>query len=252
MVRAKKRTKKSSKPSVKAGVKTLAIDIGGTGLKALVLDARGEPLTQRQRVETPRPATPEAIVNALVALVKPLGTVGFDRISVGFPGVVVGGATRTAPNLHEGWTNFELRESLEHRLKKPARVLNDAGVQGFGVIEGKGVEMVITLGTGFGTALYQDGRLCPHLEISQQPFQKGETYDERLGNAGRKKVGNRKWKKRVFAAIENLRVLTHFDHLYVGGGNSRRLDGDLPEDVTVVDNAAGLIGGAKLWQALGE
>src|SRR5690349_5352689 len=133
------------------GMRTLAIDIGGTGLKALVLDERGDKLTERVRVETPRPATPEAVVSAIVALVKPLAP--FDRVSVGFPGVVAGGATRTAPNLHSTWKNFELRESLEARLKKPVRVLNDAGVQGFGVIDGKGVEMVITLGTGMGTAL---------------------------------------------------------------------------------------------------
>jgi polyphosphate glucokinase len=120
-------------------------------------------------------------------------------------------------------------------------------VHGFAVITGQGVELVVTLGTGFGTALYDRGRLCPHLEIAHQPFRKGETYDEQLGDAARKQVGNRKWRKRVWQAIENLRTLTHFDHLYVGGGNSRHLREELPADISVVDNSAGLTGGLRLW-----
>jgi len=233
------------------GATILAIDIGGTGLKAAVLHEDGSFATDRVRIDTPVGSPPEAITALLAELVAPLPA--FERVAVGFPGMVRNGVVRTAPNLgHDGWVGFDLATALQERLGAPVRVANDADVQGLAVIQGRGVEMVITLGTGFGTALYQDGRLCPHLEISQQPFQKGETYDERLGNAARKQVGNRKWKKRVFAAIENLRVLTHFDRLYVGGGNSRRLDGGLPDDVIVVDNAAGLIGGAKLWQALGE
>jgi polyphosphate glucokinase len=156
---------------------------------------------------------------------------------------------RTAPNLgHDGWRGFDLAAALTAALGKPARVGNDADVQGLAAIRGVGVEMVVTLGTGFGTALYDNGRLCPHLEISQQPFRKGETYDQQLGNAARKAVGDRKWNKRVRKAIANLRTLTHFDHLYVGGGNARKLDGDLPVDVTVIDNAAGLVGGAHLWR----
>jgi polyphosphate glucokinase len=163
----------------KSGPHTLAIDIGGTGLKALVLDERGEKVTERVRVETPRPATPEALVAALLALVKPLPD--YDRVSVGFPGVVVGGATRSAPNLDPAWKNFELRESLERRLKRPVRVLNDAGVQGFGVIDGKGVEMVITLGTGMGCALYVDGKYVPNLELAHHPFSGKYTYEEYVG-----------------------------------------------------------------------
>src|SRR4051812_35515534 len=91
--------------------RTLCIDIGGTGLKAMVLDANGEPLTDRARVETPRPATAQSIVGALIDLVKPLAP--YDRVSVGFPGVVVRGVTRTAPNLDGGWKNFQLAASLE-------------------------------------------------------------------------------------------------------------------------------------------
>jgi polyphosphate glucokinase len=228
-------------------VNTLAIDIGGSGLKAMVLDPQGAPLCDRARVETPVGATPDEFVAALCDLVR--GLPDYDRVAVGFPGMVRDGLVRTAPNLgHDGWRGFDLAAALATALGKPARVANDADVQGLAAIRGQGVEMVVTLGTGFGTALYDDGRMCPHLEISQQPFRKGENYDQQLGNAARKAVGDRKWNKRVHKAIANLRALTHFDHLYIGGGNARRLAGDLPADVTVIDNTAGLAGGVHLWR----
>lgn len=226
---------------------TLAIDIGGSGLKAMVLDPQGAPLCDRARVETPVGATPDEFVAALCDLVR--GLPDYDRVAVGFPGMVRDGLVRTAPNLgHDGWRGFDLAAALATALGKPARVANDADVQGLAAIRGQGVEMVVTLGTGFGTALYDDGRMCPHLEISQQPFRKGENYDQQLGNTARKAVGDRKWNKRVHKAIANLRALTHFDHLYIGGGNARRLAGDLPADVTVIDNTAGLAGGVHLWR----
>ena len=225
--------------------RTLAIDIGGTGLKALVLDERGEKLTERVRVETPRPATPEAIVSALIELVKPLAP--FDRVSVGFPGVVVGGATRTAPNLHPSWKNFELRESLEARLKKPVRVLNDAGVQGFGVIDGKAVEMVITLGTGMGCALYVDGKYVPNLELAHHPFNGKSTYEEYVQNAALEKIGKKKWNKRVARVLHQINPIWNPRRLYVGGGNAKHVRIDLPPNVRITDNVAGLLGGIRLW-----
>lgn len=234
-----------------SGVPTLAIDIGGSGLKAAVVDASGAFVGERVRIDTPVGATPDAIVALLAELVRELPA--HERVAVGFPGMVRNGVVRTAPNLgNDAWSGYDLAQALADALQRPVRVANDADVQGLAVIAGRGVEMVVTLGTGFGTALYHDGRLCPHLEISQQPFRQGENYDQQLGNAARKAVGNRKWRKRVWKAVANLRVLTHFDRLYVGGGNARRLEGELPADVTLVDNSAGLSGGARLWHALGE
>jgi polyphosphate glucokinase len=227
--------------------RTLAIDVGGSGLKASVIDEKGRLLTERVRVDTPVGSPPRDIVAALVQLVGPLG--GYDRISVGFPGVVRRGRVLTAPNLgHEGWKGFDLAGALGRALGKPVRVANDADVQGLAVVGGKGVEMVITLGTGFGTGLYLDGRLAPHLELSHHPFRKGETYDEYLGNAARKRIGKRKWNKRVRRAIRTLRALTSFDHLYIGGGNAKKIDFELGPDVTVVSNDAGIKGGVALWR----
>lgn len=226
---------------------TLAIDIGGSGLKAAVLDRGGEMLTERVRVDTPVGAPPPEVVATLVALVHDLPN--FGRIGVGFPGVVRDGIVRTAPNLgHDGWRGFDLARALEDALGAPVRIANDADVQGLAVVRGHGIEMVVTLGTGFGTALYENGRLCPHLELSHHPFRKGETYDEQLGNAARKQVGNRRWRKRVAVAIETLRALTWFDHLFIGGGNAKHLEDELPPDVTVVTNDAGLVGGVFLWR----
>ena len=227
--------------------RTLAIDVGGSGLKASVIDETGRLLTERVRVDTPVGSPPREIVDALTRLVAPLGS--YDRVSVGFPGVVRDGRVLTAPNLdNKGWKGFDLAGALGRALGKPVRVANDADVQGLAVIEGKGVEMVITLGTGFGTGLYLDGRPAPHLELSHHPFRKGESYDEQLGNAARKRVGKKKWNRRVQKAIRNLRTLTSFDRLYIGGGNAKKIDFELDPDVRIVSNDAGIKGGVALWQ----
>ena len=227
--------------------RTLAIDVGGTGLKASIIDGKGDLLTERVRIDTPVGVAPVEIVKALATLVQPLGA--YDRVSVGFPGVVRAGWVLTAPNLHnDGWARFDLASALGAALGKPVRVANDADVQGLAVIAGKGVEMVVTLGTGFGTGLYLDGKLGPHLELAHHPFRNGETYDEQVGNAAHKKVGGERWNKRVKKALANMRRLTLFDHLYIGGGNAKKIDFALEADMTIVDNEAGLHGGVALWR----
>ena len=224
----------------------LAIDIGGTGLKAAVLDSEGNMLTERVRVETPQPCGPALLVDTLVKLVEPLPV--YERVSVGFPGVVRKGKVVTAPNLGtEAFRGFDLGAALEERLGKPVRVLNDADMQGLGAVEGEGVEMVVTLGTGFGSAIFVDGQLGPHLELSHHQFRKGETYDQQLGNAALKKIGKKKWNRRVERAIKALRSLTNFDRLYIGGGNAKRLNFKLGPDIQTVPNEYGIKGGARLW-----
>ena len=247
MAEAKRSKTDGGKAASGVGVCTLAIDIGGTGLKASVLDAEGNMLHDRVRVETPVGSPPDGIVEALAKLVEPLPP--YDRISVGFPGVVRDGRILTAPNLgHKDWQGFDLAHALEKRLGRPARVCNDADMQGLAAIRGKGVELVITLGTGFGTALYLDGRLAPHLELAHHPFRKGESYEEQLGNPARKNVGAAKWNKRIQKAIKNLRNLVHFDRLYIGGGNAKKIDFAPDPDITIISNEAGIKGGIALWR----
>lgn len=227
--------------------KTLAIDIGGSGVKVLVMDGKGEPLSDRDRLKTPKPATPEAVVEVIEQLANRQEK-AFDRISVGFPGVVRRGVIYTAVNLHDSWVEYDLAQVLETRLGKPVRVANDADIQGMGAVSGKGVEMVITLGTGFGTALFVDGKLVPNLEFGHQRFRKGETYEEQLGRAALKKVGDKTWNHRLVKAIEALAHGFNFERLYLGGGEVKHIKEDLPENVIIVPNVLGLMGGIKLWQ----
>lgn len=225
---------------------TLAIDIGGSGLKAGLLDVDGKLVGDNARVATPHPSPPDVVIPALVGLAHCLGN--YQRISVGFPGVVRGMHVLTAPNLGtEQWAGFDLGGTLAERLGRPVRLLNDATVQGLGVIAGQGVECVITLGTGFGFALYKDGRLAPHLELSQHICRGSKTYDQYLGVEALRKVGKRRWRARVQKMLSQLRVLVNWDTLYIGGGDARVIDFDLPDDIRLVDNKAGITGGVRLW-----
>jgi polyphosphate glucokinase len=197
------------------------------------------------RVPTPKPATTEAVLAALVALVEPLE---YDRVSVGFPGVVVDGVTKTAPNLDPSWKDFDLAGELGRRLHRTVRVLNDAGVQGFGVIQGHGVEMVLTLGTGMGCALYHDGIYVPNLELAHHPFRHGKTYEDYVGKAALKKVGKKKWNKRVARVIAQVLPIWNPRKLYIGGGNAKHLKIEVPANVEITPNVAGLMGGIALWK----
>lgn len=229
-----------------AGKLTLAIDIGGTRLKASVLDEQGGMIEPAQRVDTPKPATPDAVVQALLEVIARLGP--FDRISIGFPGVVRRGAVLTAPNLGtDAWRGFPLAARLSERLGKPARMMNDAMVQGLGVIEGSGLECVITLGTGFGFALFDNGRPAPHLELSRHPVHRGKIYDDWLGNAALQKIGKKRWNRRLRKVIAWIEALVNYDTLLIGGGNARHVTGELPPNVRLVSNQAGITGGIKLW-----
>ena len=238
---------------------TLAIDVGGTGLKASVLDTSDRLVADRVTVATPYPLPPDRFVSTLADLVKPLPA--YDRISVGFPGVVRKGRVITAPQfscirglgspedpaLVKAWTGFSIADALAKRLGKPTRVANDADLQGLAVVSGNGVEFVVTFGTGVGTALFYDGILAPHLELAHVPFRKGETFNEQLGEAAFAKIGPKRWRRRVTEALEIFRVLTNFDHCYLGGGNSRHLKGKVHDPYSVVDNIAGILGGLRLW-----
>jgi len=226
--------------------RTLCIDIGGTGLKALVVDANGTPITERARVETPHPAAPPAVLRAIWSLIEPLGA--FERTSVGFPGVVVAGVTKTAPNLDPEWKDFPLGQTLADATRRPVRVLNDAGVQGYGVIDGRGVEMVLTLGTGMGCALFVSGRYVPNLELAHHPLHKGDTYEDHVGAAALAKLGKKKWNKHVARVIETVLPIFNPERIYLGGGNAKHVTLALPPNVKLTPNVAGLTGGFVLWR----
>ena len=226
-------------------LQTLAVDIGGSGIKVMVLDEKGNPLTERERIETPQPAKPEPMIAAIKSLAE--GKT-FDRVSVGFPGVVKAGVTKTAANVDAEWIDFDLATALFDCLQKPVRVINDADMQGLGAIAGQGLELVITLGTGVGGALFLNGKLIPNLEPGHHEFRKGDTYEKQVGNAALEAVGKKKWNERVQKAIASLEHLFNYDMLYLGGGNAKFISFELPHNAKTVPNLAGLLGGIALWR----
>jgi polyphosphate glucokinase len=240
---------------------TLAVDIGGTGLKAAVLDQSGAMVSERVRVETTYPAPPKKLVADLAKLVKTLPA--YDRVSVGFPGVVRDGLVLSAPHfvtskgpgssidpkLVDAWKHFDLASALATAFGKPTRIANDADLQGCAVVTGKGLELVITLGTGCGTAVFRDGHSKVHLELAHHPFRNGQTYDEQLGEPARKKIPAKRWNMRVRKAIATLDALFLPDHIFIGGGNATRIAFDLPANASTIDNTAGILGGIKLWES---
>ena len=227
--------------------KILSIDIGGTLVKATILNYHGELQTEYKKVETPRPCTPEKLVSSIQNLVADFHA--FDRVSVGFPGYVREGVVITSPQLGtEIFTGFNLCQKLRDELAKPVRVINDADMQGLGVATGTGFEVVITLGTGLGSALLKNGNLLPHLELSQHPFTENETYDFYVGAIALEQIGVEQWNERVRRMLKVFKTVFNYDHLYIGGGNANKISFPLEKNMTLVSNKDGIKGGAKLWQ----
>lgn len=243
-------------------VHTLAVDVGGSGLKASVLASDGSMLLDRVRVDTPYPCPPQTLVQELAELTAPLlAQVPAQRASVGVPGMVRHGLvvniTPLARLTYDGprdeamaarWMGFDIGQALAAAFEMPTKVINDADMQGCAVVEGDGTEFVITLGTGIGTALFSGGRLIPHMELSHGPFKDGITTDALLGNVNRKILGNQKWRELVREAIAMFDAMLWFDHLYVGGGNAKHLSAEnVGPKGQIVSNSAGIVGGVRVW-----
>jgi polyphosphate glucokinase len=225
----------------------LTIDIGGSFIKATVLNQDGELLQEYQKVTTPNPATPQKVLGAIRYLVMDFQD--YTKISVGFPGYIKKGIVHTAPNLGTDlWKNLNLNRLLTDALNAPVRIANDADMQGLGVVSEKGLEMLITLGTGFGTALLLDGHLLPHLELAHHPLTRNKTYDDYIGDKALKNRGVKEWNKRMKKVLDILKTVFNYDRLYIGGGNSRKLNFKLDENIKIISNKDGIKGGARLWQ----
>lgn len=242
---------------------TLAIDCGGGGIKGSVLDEAGTMRAHPVRVPTPYPFPTELFVSLITDLAAELPKA--DRATIGLPGMIRHGVVVTTPHymtksgprskvlpeLKEQWDGFDARRALEQSLGIPCRVLNDAEVHGAGVIAGQGLEVVLTLGTGLGYAMFDGGRLAPHMELSQAPVKWGTSYDTYIGEHERRRMGDALWSRRVQRMVEGLRPVFLWDRLYMGGGNSRHITpavlNKLGDDVVIVPNAAALVGGARVW-----
>lgn len=226
----------------------LSIDIGGTSIKACLLTPEGELFSAYTKLPTPKNSTPVEVLKVVHELVSPLQD--YCKIAIGFPGYVKCGIVETAPNLAKNkWAGFPLAQEVSDLLGRPVRLINDADQQALGIISGKGFEIVLTLGTGFGTSLTYDGELLPHLELAHFPISKTKDYDDYIGDRAYEKEGEKKWNERVQRIIEIYKTVFNYDTLYLGGGNAKHISFDLDHNIHIVSNRDGIKGGAKLWAA---
>lgn len=244
--------------------RTLCIDVGGTGIKAALVSSDGELLSERLKINTPYPCPPERLLMTFREIAATFDS--YDQVTVGFPGLVRNGVVSHVPALSRStyggktdkslvsqWQGFTLQVASREVFSAPTLVANDADVQGAAVVTGNGFEFVMTLGTGVGTALFSEGQLLPHLELSHARFRNRESFDIQLGNAARKQIGNTRWTKRVLKAIEAFDSFLYFDQIHIGGGNAEFLrEVELPDKARIVSNVAGLIGGVRLWNLQGK
>jgi len=238
-------TRKTRSP--RGDARTLAIDVGGSHIKASLVGPSGRAIGERTKVDTPDPLDRETLLEALVQIAS--AHESCDRITVGVNGLVHRGVIHAVPlSADESFRGFDLASELASRAGKPVRVMNDAEMHALGTIRGAGVELVITLGTGLGTALFIDGEPGPQLHFIASPANDEELHGGDYGDDALESLGKKKWRKRVMRLIESLRRITNFDHLYVGGGNADYLHEDeLGDDVSLVDNSVALVGGARAW-----
>lgn len=225
----------------------LSLDIGGSNIKATILNIVGKEIAEFKKIETPSSGKPEDLIKAIQELTKDFKS--YDKISVGFPGYVKNGVVFTAANLGSDlWKGIPFAKQLAEKMNKPVRLLNDADMQGLGIASGIGFEIVITLGTGFGTALLMNGNLLPHVELAHHPITKEKDYDDYIGEKALEEIGIEHWNRRIQKVIGILRTVFNYDYLYIGGGNSRKITFELESNVKLVNNKDGIKGGAMLWQ----
>lgn len=211
----------------------LVIDVGGTHLK---IGTTGS----RRIIKIPSGLTMTAAQMA-AAVRKVVVGVKYDAVSIGFPGPVVKNRPLLEPhNLGKGWVKFD----YQHAFGRPVKIINDAAMQALGD-HLNGCTLFLGLGTGLGSALVVDGKVLP-LELAHLPYKKNRTYEEFLGTAGLKRVGNKKWRHYVCDVVSRLKAAFIADSVVLGGGNVRLIE-DFPLGVRAGKNANAIRGGYRLW-----
>jgi polyphosphate glucokinase len=210
------------------------IDVGGSGIKGAPVDTEtGELLAERVRIKTPKPATPEAIVQTAVEVVRRSGLDG--PVGCGFPAVIKGGVVRTAANIDKAVIGFDMQGRLEQELGSPVRVVNDADAAGLAEMrwgagrEEAGVVLMLTLGTGIGTSLFIGGRLLPNTELGHIEV-RGEEAEHRASDGARKRE-DLSWKEyagRLDEFLHRIEDLLWPDVIVVGGGISKKSERFFP------------------------
>lgn len=214
--------------------RVLAIDVGGTHVKTRLSGRR-----EMRQFESGPTLTPRRMVAKVLAL---NGDLKYDVISIGYPGVVVHGKIITEPyNLGRGWVGFDFRKAFG----RPTQIMNDAAMQAIGSYEG-GRMLFLGLGTGLGTALIVDDVVAP-MELAHLPYKRGRTYEDYVGDRGRRRLGPKKWRKVVADIVEQLRKALEADYVVLGGGNARKLN-KLPKNARLGNNDFAFIGGFRVWR----
>lgn len=238
---------------------TLTINCEGRLFWGVTLDSAGQAISEKVRLPPPYPLSPTGFVAAISNLAGRLPRAA--RATVGMPDVVRRGSIVTAPHyVYSGgprskadpdvvhsWLGLDVEAAVTEALRIPARVVNDAEVRGAASISGLGLEVMLVLGTGLGCAVYDEGRCLPYLDISKTPIRKGVTYNDWLGDKARRRLGNRRWSKRVERSVADLEPSLLWDHLYLGGRNAAHLTMDLGSRGTTVPEEVAITGGARLW-----
>jgi polyphosphate glucokinase len=218
-------------------MKVLVIDVGGTHVKILLT---GE--TVHRKFESGPTLTAAQMVEGVKRLADDWK---FEAVSIGYPAPVVRSKPVDEPaHLGTGWVGFD----YEAALGCPVKIINDAAMQALGSDEG-GRMLFLGLGTGMGSAMVIEGIVQP-MELAHLPYRKG-TYEDYVGVGGLKRMGQKKWQRRVFEVVELLRSSLLPDYIVLGGGNVKKLDA-LPPGCRRGDNANAFVGGFRLWQIRGD
>lgn len=216
-------------------LRVLAIDVGGTHVKIRVSNRR----TSRQFESGPT-LTPKQMVASVHEVA---GEWEYDVVSVGYPGVVLHGKIMTEPhNLGRGWVGFNFRQAFG----RPTHIINDAAMQAIGSYEG-GRMLFLGLGTGLGSAMIVDG-VVASMELAHMPYKKGKTFEDYVGDAGRRSRGPKKWERSVEEVVTQLRTALEADYVVLGGGNSKKLK-SLPDGARLGSNDFAFLGGFRMWRS---
>lgn len=241
----------------------IGIDVGGSGIKAAVVDVdTGRFRSERLRVATPIPSTPDAVTDSIARIVRRLvksgGLAPSIPVGLGLPGVAIGGVLKSAANIDPSWIDFPVAERLERLLKRPVSIINDADAAGiaemrFGVGKGQpGVVIFLTLGTGVGSGVFNDGVLVPNTEFGQMEI-RGRAAEKRSAAAARVRRGLswKAWAADLDEHLDRIHQLTWPNLMILGGGVSKSADKFIPRltvRCTVVAallrNDAGIVGAA--------
>jgi polyphosphate glucokinase len=214
--------------------RVLVIDVGGTHVKTRISGRR-----EIRVFESGPTMTPDRMVTGVRRLI---GDAKYDAVSIGYPGVVVHGKIVTEPyNLARGWVGFDFRKAFG----RPTLLMNDAAMQAIGSYQG-GRMLYLGLGTGLGSALIVDGTVAP-MELAHLPYKRGRSYEDYLGDRGRRRLGPKKWRRAVAAVVEQLSKALEADYVVIGGGNARKLK-KLPKNARPGSNDFAFLGGFRVWR----